>query len=369
MTAAIVTVRHAALIGACGLLLCAAVTAMETLSEPLQDLPNREVRELVGSVAWTWLVNGMWWSVATSLLAHLPARRLAASIGPLASAVTLLHVGTWKLGFTFSLDGGSADLMGRAQQPAAIALHILWANTFFGGLYLMSFAGFRRAGRSRRLLNELVSNRAEVEAEQQEARLQTLRGQLQPGVVIEALELLQVSYAEAPAHGNAVFDKLVRFLRAAMPSVREQGVTLGSELALVGHYAELRRQTGAGGGAAVQEVPVDFIDIDFPALCLLPLIEMLACGVPPDAVLVVQPMAGIGWTGAEIDVPCGQQPLSSAVGADLERRLRLELAALHGPNAALTLHRRPYCTKVSIHLPLPLAAGCIPYFLPKEDDK
>jgi len=340
----------------CGLLWGAATTTMETLSQPTQALPLSSLIALTGAIGWTWAVSGVLWALAALLLANLPARYLALLIGPLAFVIALIHLATWTLGLTISLNGGVTALLGQSPSPDALFLHVLWMNLFYGGLYLFAFAGWRRAWRSQQLLAELASSRAEVDALRQEQRLQTLRGGLQPGILIEALEALQTNFTAAPARASAIFDELVRFLRAAMPAIREQRATLSSELKLVERYAELRRQIGVGGGAVLHEPSSSCSDVSFPPLRLLPLIEELACDLPPGAAVHTHWISEPGWTGVRLEVPCGPAPLPESVGGEAERRLRLELAALHGSNAILTLLRGSGCTSLRLGVAEPLFA-------------
>jgi len=251
------------------------------------------------------------------------------------------------------MNEGVSALLGQPPPLDALFLHVLWMNLFYGGLYLFAFAGWRRAWRSQRLLAELASSRAEVDAVRQEQRLQTLRGGLQPGILVEALEAVQANFTAAPTRASAIFDELVRFLRTAMPAIREQRATLGSELKLVERYAELRRQIGVGGGAAWQEVPCSSGDVAFPPLRLLPLVEELACELPPGAALQTHWASGDGWTRVRLEVPCGSHPLPESVGGEAERRLRLELTALHGSRAVLMLSRRSGSTSLRLGMTEP----------------
>jgi hypothetical protein len=348
MTGGLVIFRRIAVAALCGLLWAAAATAMETLSQPMQALQLPSLIALMGAIGWTWVVSGLLWALAALLFANLSGRQLAVLIAPLALAIALVHLATWSLGLTISMNEGVSALLGQPPPLDALFLHVFWMNMFYGGLYLFAFAGWRRAWRSQRLLAELASSRAEMDAVRQEQRLQTLRGGLQPAILVEALEAVQTHFTAAPARASAIFDELVRFLRTAMPAIREQRATLGSELKLVERYAELRRQIGVGGGAAWPEPPSLLGDVPFPPLRLLPLVEELACNLPADAALQAHWASGPSWTVVRLDVPCGPQPLAETIGGDAERRLRLELTALHGPKAVLMLSRNSGNTSLRI---------------------
>jgi len=337
-----------ALAVASGLLWGAAVTTMETLSQPIQPLRISGLLALMGAIGWTWVVSGLWWALVALPLTHLPVRPLVLLTPVLAIAITLVHLATWTLGLTMSLNDGVVALLGETPPRDALFFHVLWMNLFYGGLYLLAFAGLQRAWRSQRVLAELASSRAEVDAVRQGQRLQTLRGGLQPRILVESLEALQASFTATPDRASAIFDELVRFLRTAMPAIREQRATLRSELKLVERYAELRRQIGFGGGARVDEPAGRYGDVSFPPLCLLPLVEELACDLPPGGALQTHWAAGPGWTGVRLEVPCGPDALPESVGVEAERRLRLELAALHGQKAVLTLSRRAGSTTLQL---------------------
>ena len=119
-------------------------------------------------------------------------------------------------------DGATAHLL--TDIPFSdLAAYLFWSNAFYGGLYTAGYLLARRAGWQRASLAEQRRVRSEADGALREAQLVSLRGQLQPDLLIEALTVLQERYATDGTQGDELFDRLIGFLRAAMPGVRSGG--------------------------------------------------------------------------------------------------------------------------------------------------
>jgi hypothetical protein len=132
-----------------------------------------------------------------------------------------------------------------------------------------------RGQRSQRTLAQAGVARSQAEAQLDQARMDTLRRQVDPQFLLEAMSAIQSRYDHDPAGADALLDRLVGFLREAMPGVRSGEATLAAEVALVRAYAAIRVAMGSGSVLQV-EAGESVPDVPFPAMVLLPLLASLA---------------------------------------------------------------------------------------------
>jgi hypothetical protein len=162
---------------------------------------------------------------------------------------------------------------------AALASHLAWMNLFYGMLYMAAFVSIRKAARSRHTMSALRLARDRSLAELDAKRLNSVRGQLQPDLILKALERLRSVYRHAPERADDLLDLLVAFLRAAVRGLTVRETNVASELELAAYYLQLQSQLGGKvhqlSIAADQPMP----EIPFPPGLLMPVIEhLLAAG-------------------------------------------------------------------------------------------
>ncbi len=141
---------------------------------------------------------------------------------------------------------------------------------------------------------------------------------------MDALEALRLAYSRDRAAGDAMFDLLIAFLRAAMPGLRSGASTLAAELAVIDHYAALREALGAGPPTwrlALAEPPPD---LAFPPLRLLPALDRMSRATPKDAAVEVTAQAAADAFVVTVGAPA-PAPLPDLVMARLRAAMRRDL--------------------------------------------
>jgi hypothetical protein len=128
---------------------------------------------------------------------------------------------------------------------------------------------------------------SEAEAGLREARLKAIRGQMQPSMLLEALDALRRFYACDRAAGDRLFDLLIAFLRAAMPGLRSGASTLVAEVSLIASYAALREALKIGPPMWRLSLAEPPPHLPFPPLRLLPALDGLSRAIPADAIVDV----------------------------------------------------------------------------------
>jgi len=131
-------------------------------------------------------------------------------------------------------------------------------------------------------LNLVDSYRARREGERRErelerhfvqAQLQSLRLQLQPHFLFNALNTISQVMYDDPAAADEMIGHLAELLRQAIRTIHRQEVALGEELALLDHYVALMRARFGEDLVILVEASADARGALVPSLLLQPLVE------------------------------------------------------------------------------------------------
>jgi hypothetical protein len=243
------------------------------------DLSPVGLSEFLAALGLEWTFTGMVWAVGVKwaegsphALLRLPLVLIIAWAVCLASSIAVFRIA--------HVGGAGMDRLMMNVPAFDLAAYLLWANLFYGGLYTIGYFATQRTLRLRRKLAELRLARNEAETRLREIRLQTLRGQIQPATLLEALDTLRARYAKDIVAGHALFDKIIDFLRAAMPGLRSGASTLAAEFAVLDAYAALREALDDAPPPWVLSLADAPADLTFPPLRLLPVLDQLSRNAP-----------------------------------------------------------------------------------------
>jgi sensor histidine kinase YesM len=130
-----------------------------------------------------------------------------------------------------------------------------------------------RRYRSRVLRLEREAREHELQRQLAEARLSVLQAQIEPHFLFNTLgSAQQLAEGKAP-EAAALVAQLIRFLRAAMPRLREESTTLESEAELaLAYLAIMRTRLGARLDYAI-DIPPDLASFRLPPAMLITLVE------------------------------------------------------------------------------------------------
>ena len=189
-----------------------------------------------------------------------------------------------------------------------------------------------------------------------EARLQLLQAQVEPHFLFNTLAHLRRLAQTDPTEARAMLADLLRYLQEALPSLRSDRTTLGSELTLVSAYLALhQRRLGQARLRWELDVAPGVRGIALPANSLLTLVEnALKHGIAPlvggGDVRVSAHLEGEQLVVTVADTGRGMGA-SSGHGTGLAT-LRARLQAQHGDAASLTLHlNQPQGLVATLRLP------------------
>lgn len=194
-----------------------------------------------------------------------------------------------------------------------------------------------------RMQSDLLRAEAEkhrLEKQVMEARLQVMQAQVEPHFLFNTLANVQhLVEADAKAAGK-MLENLIRYLRIALPQMRESSSTLGREMDMAAAYLEIFKIRMGARLDYTMSLPGDLRDHEFPPMMLITLVEnAIKHGLDPccdagtvtlsaqlkDGKLVVR----VADTGE------GFQPKKGG-GVGLAN-IRERLSTLYGKSAKLTL--------------------------------
>ncbi len=197
------------------------------------------------------------------------------------------------------------------------------------------------------LAREQDLERAQAQRREAELRLSVLAAQVEPHFLFNTLAGVRSAIATDPARASEMIDRLVDYLRAAIPRLRSSGdteATLGGQLDIVRAYLGLMSARMPRLGWAVQ-ADDDLLALRCPPLMLISLAEnAVKHGAEPKVGPVrVQVVAqrradgGLEVTVADDGAGFGASAGGSGLGLS---NIRERLRQMYGDAAALTLKAR-----------------------------
>jgi hypothetical protein len=212
---------------------------------------------------------------------------------------------------------------------ASLWAYNLWLSLFYGGLLVAGYALSMRGERTRAALREAALARGRTEALLGELRLQTLQSQIDPTLLLAALDEVQRLYPQHGDRADALLERLVDFLRAAMPGLKDCDSSLQAELHLAQAFARLQALMPLGARWQV-EWPRELPEHAFPSLLLLLIMALAGAKDSPRLVARLE----------DARVSLQVQALGCQLPPQVEQRTRSSLAAL-SPASRLRVNESP----------------------------
>jgi LytS/YehU family sensor histidine kinase len=190
-----------------------------------------------------------------------------------------------------------------------------------------------------------------------EAQLQVMRAQIEPHFLFNTLANVKRLAQTDAGGGMTMLDNLVRYLRAALPRMREEHTTLGQETELAQAYLEVLAIRMGERLRFEIEVPATLRSRGFPPMMLLTVVEnAIKHGLNPSphggAISIRAKSSGDGFVLRVADSGVGfGVAATGGTGVGLANT-RARLAALYGASASLELAaNEPSGVVVTIRIP------------------
>jgi sensor histidine kinase YesM len=237
-----------------------------------------------------------------------------------------------------------------------LSLLLLWSSMGSIGYWL--FRSLREDQLAREELADAECCRETLQAQMVEARLSALQAQIEPHFLFNTLANVRRLYETVPHQGREMLSSLISYLRAALPSMRQSGSTLGRELDLARSFLTILKMRMGDRLDFSIEVEPALNDAQVPPMVLPTLVEnAIKHGLSP------LPEGGRIEIAARreghdllIDVRDNGAGFSSSGGSGVGlANTRSRLAALFGNRAALSLSSvAPRGVLASLRIPLEL---------------
>lgn len=323
---------------ALGILWGVAVSSMEAVSLPVQGEGGSDFWPLVEWIVPGWCVVGVGIAALVELAGARIERPISVAAAAIGCAFAFSALWSWMYSFDAGRDtaSGMSVLFPNGVDPVAAFAYQTWIVLFYGGLYFVAWRLNHRAERTREVLGQASVERMRSETLLGEARLQLLRGHVEPALLLRVITEVERRYAHAASTADGLLARFVAFLRLAMPAVRSGQSTLARELALARAYGELCADLEPGGSrwTIAGEAPPD---LPFPALLLLPLQDEMATAAASRFTGTIR----VARDADDVVIAFGGTTLDRQdwISADLLYRMRVALSTLHGDAWSLALNR------------------------------
>lgn len=251
----------------------------------------------------------------------------------------------------------SGLLIGRSLTQMFTVDAMFWGMVFFtatgitvGVVAAMLLVYREREARALANLRTSESTRYQLEKQVLEARLKLMQAQIEPHFLFNTLANVQHLVETNPPLAARTLESLIAYLRAALPQMREDGTTLGREIALAHAYLDIQQLRMGSRLQFSVELPNNLRSAIFPPMMLLTLVEnAIKHGLDPlQQGGVIRVAAELGDGALVVSVADTGQGLleASSIGVGLVN-IRERLAALYGRTAKLELEENEPCGVVA----------------------
>ncbi len=225
--------------------------------------------------------------------------------------------------------------------------------SIYAFLFIAAAQNLRLRSATQRAVLAAQRAQASIAREVLEARLIAMQAQVEPQFLFDSLVDIETLYRRNAPQAAQDLDRLITYLRVALPRMREAGSTIEAEIDLVKAYLAVVTSLHAGRPALFVTLPDDCRAARFYPMLFLPLVQRAVrqpSGEPPASIRI-----GISRIGNQIiTVLRFDHPAGCAEDAELTR-VRERLAGLYGGAASLDCEEHD--TTVQLTMRVPAASG------------
>ena len=142
----------------------------------------------------------------------------------------------------------------------------------WGGIIVWIYVSRRAQLSAEARMTAAQLQRAETQRRTLKARLHTLQLQVEPQFLQRTLARVRDRYESDPAEGSEMLGRLIVYLRAALPQLRESASTLAREVELARAYVDVMRGAGPGDIELLVDMPDELGGARMPPMIMLPLV-------------------------------------------------------------------------------------------------
>jgi hypothetical protein len=210
--------------------------------------------------------------------------------------------------------------------------------------------------RTQRVFEAAARQRTTLEHQVLESRLAAMQAQVEPRFLFDTLVDIEALYERDPEAAAANLDRLISYLRAALPRLREAGSTVEAELELVRAYLGVVTSLHDGHPRLSIDIADDCRRGRFYPMLLLPLVQRAVR--PPSGVLPESIAIDVRRMGGEFRVVMRVSAVGGCADDPELARVRERLAGLYGAAATLAcVEHGAESTELTLRIPANGAAA------------
>jgi len=242
------------------------------------------------------------------------------------------------------------EMSGKTKPPPSLVMLVI-GNSINFIAWTALFVAAAEVVQRRSLTNEAIRanqrEQATLARDVLESRLAAMQAQVEPQFLFDTLVDIEKLYQRDIGAAASNLDRLITYLRVALPRLRDAGSTVAAELELVEAYLDVVRSLHAGAPSFTVTLPDDCRDARFYPMLLLPLVQRAVRGdssIPASVQIAVQRSDNDVVIVLLIEAPGGcaedreiarvRERLAGLYGA----RASLDCRELHGNTTQLTMH-------------------------------
>jgi hypothetical protein len=266
----------------------------------------------------------------------------------------------------FEIDRLWWELSGKMKEQPHLGLVLLGYAIHFlawSGLFVAAAEVIHRRALTHEAIHAAQREQAGLARDVLESRLAAMQAQVEPQFLFETLVDIERLYRHDTPGAAANLDRLITYLRVALPRLREAGSTMAAEVELVEAYLDVVRSSHGGLPTLTVSLAEDCREARFYPMLLLPLVQRAVRGagdVPATIRIAVQ------RAGEDVAVVLR---IAMAGGCSEDReisRVRERLAGLYGSRASLDcLELQGSTTQITMRVPMASAPTARPQARPQ----
>jgi signal transduction histidine kinase len=307
-----------------------------------------------------WVLDIAFYSLMSAAVILLGAHALAAAFGRRLT-------GSWGLGIAVTLGclvsqvvemwifENALDMAPHPMMSYWYRLGMVRGPLLWWGLGAAAWYAIKRAEAHAGQVSKAEIEGERLRASTAQARLQALQARVEPHFLFNTLAHVKWLYRRDGERGRRMLDRLIDYLHAALPRVRQSTTTLEQELQLAHAYLDIQQIRIGGRLAFTIEVPEEFAKLRFPPLMLLTLVEnSIKHGIAPQTeggTIAIR--AHVEDDKLRIEVRDTGAGLRETKGSGMGlANVRARLAALFGAGARLVIEpNMPHGVVAAIEIP------------------
>lgn len=200
--------------------------------------------------------------------------RLVVALLAAAAVTSVSGIALWHLAGADDVLAQLAAKQGKPPRSIALMMIAEYINMLVvGGMVYAVAEVFRQRKRTQLAFEATVRQQAGLSRQLLESRLSAMQAQVEPRFLFDTLVDIEALYEKDPQQAAGNLDRLIFYLRAALPRLRDSGTTVEAEIDLVDAYLGVVTSLHDGRPRLTVAVAEDCRQGRFYPMLLLPLVQ------------------------------------------------------------------------------------------------